>query len=225
MRSTFFVFISALVLLCSCNNNASTTANEEEQADTVEATEAIDVRLQQHFPRLFSYYQQQDTSFPAAGFEGGELERKDSLVATPIDTAQLRPFMPYLVYNSDSSKAIDFVSYNYVLVNKKGQSKLEQGGPDSEVALLDLRKHTRQRILYMGSSATILNSGWDGNEVLIAGAEDLGEEKVKPTFWIYNTETGAMEIYNYARPLKADIKNYAEQVLNTSPGVKTSPSF
>jgi hypothetical protein len=129
------------------------------------------------------------------------------------------------VFNDDSTKAIDFVSYNYVLVNKNGQTKLEQGGPDAEVALLDFKNNSRKRILFLGSSATILNSDWDGNEVLIAGAEDLGEEKVKPTFWIYDTATGTMEIYNYNAPLKADIKNYTEQLLNVKTVAKTSPSF
>jgi hypothetical protein len=223
MRTVSLFIFPAIFLLLSCGNNASTVPEETE--DTVENSVGINVRLQEHFPKLFAFYQQQDASFPKAGFEGGELERKDSLISTPIDTAQLRPFRSYLVFNDDSTKAIDFVSYNYVLVNKKGQTKLEQGGPDAEVALLDFKNNSRKRILFLGSSATILNSDWDGNEVLIAGAEDLGEEKVKPTFWIYDTATGTMEIYNYNAPLKADIKNYTEQLLNVKTVAKTSPSF
>ncbi|HJW18644.1 MAG TPA: hypothetical protein VJ499_16050 [Flavisolibacter sp.] len=223
MRPHYLLILPAIFFLVSCGNNASTVA--EETADTVETTENMNVRLQEHFPKLFAYYQQQDTSFPNAGFEGGELETKDTLRSTPIDTAQLRPYKPYLVYNHDSTKAIDFVSYNYVLVKKNGQETLQQGGPDAEVALLDFTNHSRKRILFMGSSATILNSDWDGNEVLIAGAEDLGDEKVKPTFWIYNIGTGTMEIYNYNTPVKADIKNYTEQLLNVKPVAKTIPSF
>jgi hypothetical protein len=222
MRS-ISLFILPAIFLVSCSNNASPVAEETE--DTVETTENMNVRLQEHFPKLFAFYQQQDTSFPKAGFEGGELDRKDSLVSTTIDTSQIRPYRPYLVFNHDSTKAIDFVSYSYVLVKKNGQATLEQGGPDAEVALLDFKNNSRKRILFMGSSGTILNSDWDGNEVLIAGAEDLGDDKVKPTFWIYNTETGAMEIYNYNAPLKADIKNYTEQLLNVKPAAKTSPSF
>jgi hypothetical protein len=225
MKLSTPLFLSALLFLVSCSNNASTVPGTDEHEDTLETTDNMNVRLQQHFPTLFAFYHQQDTTFPEAGFEGGELERKDTLHSTAIDTAQLRPYRPYLVFNNDSTKAIDFVSYNYVLVNKKGQATLEQGGPDSEVALLDMKKNSRQRILYMGSSATILNSDWDGNEVLIAGAEDLGEDKVKPTFWIYNTETGAMEIYSYNAAVMADIKNYTEQHLNAKPVAKTSPSF
>jgi hypothetical protein len=222
MRS-ISLFILPAIFLVSCSNNASPVAEETE--DTVETTENMNVRLQEHFPKLFAFYQQQDTSFPKAGFEGGELERKDSLVSTTIETSQIHPYRPYLVFNHDSTKAIDFVSYNYVLVKKNSQATLQQGGPDAEVAILDFKNNSRKRILFMGSSGTILNSDWDGKEVLIAGAEDLGDDKVKPTFWIYNTETGAMEIYNYNAPLKADIKNYTEQLLNVKPAAKTSPSF
>lgn len=224
MRSTTLLFLPVILLVISCNNNASTVSEKEENENAVETTEDISVHLQQHFPKLFAFFQQQDTSFPRAGFEGGELERKDTIGSTPIDTLNLIPYWPYLAFNKDSSKAIDFVSYNYVLVKKGGQSSLEQGGPDSEVAILDLVKHSRQRILYMGSSGTILGAEWDGNEVLIAGAEDLGEDKLKPTFWIYNTETRSIEIYSYNGLVRADIRNYTEQQLNKSTA-KTTPSF
>src|SRR6476620_2915680 len=116
MRTASLFIFPVLFLLLSCGNNASTVS--EETVDTVETSVSINVRLQEHFPNLFAFYQQQDASFPKAGFEGGELERKDSLISTPIYKSQLLPFRSYLVFNDDSTKAIDFVSYNYVLVNK-----------------------------------------------------------------------------------------------------------
>jgi hypothetical protein len=224
MRLSTLLFLPVFLFIVSCSNNASTVSEKEAPVDTVEMAKDMRVHLQQHFPKLFAFFQQQDTSFPGKDFEGGELEQKDIPASTPIDTTHLQPYWSYLAFNKDSSKAIDYVSYNYVLVNKGGQTSLEQGGPDSEVAILDMKKHSRQRILYMGSSGTVLGAEWDGNEVLIAGAEDMGEEKLKPTFWIYNTETGAMEIYNYNGLVRADIKNYTEQQLNARTA-KTIPSF
>src|SRR6478672_8620468 len=147
MRSLTLFFLPVSLFLVSCSNNASTVSEKEEPGDTVETAKDMGVHLQQHFPKLFAFFQQQDTSFPMKGFEGGELEQKDIPASTPIDTAHSQPYWSYLAFNKDSSKTIDYVSYNYILENRSGRNRLEQGGPDSEVAILDLKQHSRQRIL------------------------------------------------------------------------------
>src|SRR6476620_10501352 len=101
MRSFSLLFLPIFLFLVSCSNNAPTFSEKEETGDTVEATKDMSVHLQQHFPKLFAFFQQQDTSFPRKGFEGGELERKDIPASTPIDTAHLQPYWPYLAFNKD----------------------------------------------------------------------------------------------------------------------------
>ena len=205
--------IGSLLFFASCNNNADTKANNDDT--TAVETEETTFSVNEEFPRLFIYLQSQDSSFSADKFEGGEMDTKDSLSRMKIDTAQLRPFRPYLIYNRDSSKAIDLVSYNYVLSNKKGKTVIQQGGPDTEVALLDLKNNTRKRILFLGSAGTVLQAKWDDdNTIAIVGAEEVEGGKIKPSIWKYDWITGKMELYQYPDAIHANIKDYTEQGLN-----------
>ncbi len=205
--------IGSILLFASCNNSADTETNNGDTS-AVE-TEETTFSVNEEFPGLFTYLQSQDSSFSVDKFEGGEMDTKDSLSRMKIDTAQLRPFRPYLIYNSDSSKAIDLVSYNYVLSNKKGKTVIEQGGPDTEVAVLDLKNNTRKRILFLGSAGTVLQAKWDGdNTIAIVGAEEVEEGKIKPSVWKYDWTTGKMELYQYPDAIHANIKDYTEKGLN-----------
>lgn len=205
--------IGSILFFASCNNSADTKTNNGDTS-AVE-TEETTFSVNEEFPRLFTYLQSQDSSFSVDKFEGGEMDTKDSLSRVKIDTAQLRPFRPYLIYNSDSSKAIDLVSYNYVLSNKKGKTVIQQGGPDTEVAVLDLKNNTRKRILFLGSAGTVLQAKWEGDHTIaIAGAEEVEEGKIKPSIWKYDWTTGKMELYQYPDAIHANIKDYTEQGLN-----------
>lgn len=206
--------IGSILFFTACNNSADTETNN---ADTsaVETEETSSVSVTEEFPRLFTYLQSQDSSFSPDKFEGGEMDTKDSLSRIKIDTAQLRPFRPYLIYNRDSSMAIDLVSYNYVISHKKGKTVIQQGGPDTEVALLDLKNNTRKRILFLGSAGTVLQAKWnDDNSIAIVGAEEVEGGKIKPSIWNYDWTTGKMELYQYPDAIHANIKDYTEQGLN-----------
>ncbi|HYK57046.1 MAG TPA: hypothetical protein VEV15_11300, partial [Flavisolibacter sp.] len=206
--------IGGLLFFASCNNSADTKTNNADTA-AVETEETSSVSVNEEFPRLFTYLQSQDSSFSPDKFEGGEMDLKDSLPKAKIDTAQLRPFRPYLIYNRDSSMAIDLVSYNYVISHKKGKTVIQQGGPDTEVALLDLKNNTRKRILFLGSAGTVLQAKWnDDNSIAIVGAEEVEGGKIKPSIWNYDWTTGKMELYQYPDAIHANIKDYTEQGLN-----------
>jgi hypothetical protein len=207
------------ILFASCNNN-SNTGNSKEDSSSVEVVDETPYSVNSEFPQLASYLKSQDSSFSADKFEGGEMEIKDSVPATKIDDNQLAPYKPYLIYNSDSSKAIDLVSYNYVVSHKKGKAVIEHGGPDTEVALLDMKSGTRKRILFLGSSGTVLQAKWeDNNTIAIAGAQEVEDEKIKPSIWRYDLSTGKMELYQYSDAINADIKDYAEQWLRGTPAL------
>jgi len=201
------------LLFASCNNNSDTESGKEDSSTVeVEETYAVD----KEFPQLASYLKSQDSSFSANKFEGGEMETKDSLASIKIDTTLLASYRPYLIYNNDSSMAIDLVSYNYVVSNKKGKAVIEHGGPDTEVALLDLKNNTRKRILFLGSSGTVLQAKWDDDKtVSIAGAQEVEGGKIKPSVWRYNLTTGVTGLYQYNDAINADINDYAEQWLKS----------
>ncbi|HEU4634393.1 MAG TPA: hypothetical protein VFS22_10430 [Flavisolibacter sp.] len=210
MRILISLALLGSILFASCNSNSDVETSKEDSVEVVEETYAVD----KQFPEMFSYLQTQDSSFSVTKFEGGEMDTKDSLPPEKIDTNHLTPYKPYLIYNADSTKAIDLVSYNYVVSKKKGQAVLEQGGPDTEVAILNLKDNTRKRILFLGSSGTVLQAKWEnGNTVAIAGAQEVEEGKLKPSIWRYNLATGKTELYQYSDVINANIQDYAEQWL------------
>jgi hypothetical protein len=205
--------IGGILFFASCANNSG-EENGKEDSTATEVVDETGYAVDRQFPQLTSYLKTQDPSFSADKFEGGEMEKKDHAAAEKIDSDHLAPYKPYLIYNSDSSRAIDMVSYNYVVSKKNGRTVIEHGGPDTEVAVLDLKNNTRKRILFLGSSGTVLQAKWeDDNTVAIAGAQEVEEEKIKPSVWRYDLQTGRMELYQYNDAIGANIKDYAEQWL------------
>lgn len=212
MKTLLRLSLIGSILFASCNTNSDVKNSQEDSVEVVEESYAVD----EQFPQLFSYLHTQDSSFSAAKFEGGEMETKDSLPPEKIDSSELTPYKPYLIYNSDSSKAIDLVSYNYVVSKKKGETVLEHGGPDTEVAILDLNTGTRKRILFLGASGTVLQAKWeDANTVAIAGAQEVEEGKLKPSVWRYDLQTGKTELYQYSDAITVNIQDYAQQWLKS----------
>jgi hypothetical protein len=215
MKTFIKLSLIGSILFASCNNSSDTETSKDDSS-SVEIVEGPTYTVDREFPQLVSYLKSQDSSFSVEKFEGGEMETKDSLSSTKIDINQLAPYRPYLVYNSDSSMAIDLVSYNYVVSNKKGKTVIEHGGPDTEVALLNLKSNTRKRILFLGSSGTVLQAKWDDDiTISIAGAQEVEEGKIKPSIWRYNLATGATELYQYSDAIKANINDYAEKWLKS----------
>ena len=213
MRKPAWPLVLGLCLGLSCNNKADT---ESSAADTVEAEEGGSAfpALGSSFPHLFAYLHSQDSSFAVEQFEGGLLEGSADTARTRADADQLQDFMPLLLYNRDSTLAIDFVSYHYVLSKKEGRPTIQQGGPDTEVGLVDLEKNWRKRILYLGSSGTVLDARWaDDSVILMAGAEEMEEGRIRPAIWTYHIGTGERGIYTYPQPIRANIEDYTEKVL------------
>jgi hypothetical protein len=230
-------FVLPLFLLftvaTACNSGNRQTADEappvkdtaiaDEYSNEPDEPAPIEPKAAALFPQLFSYFSAQDTAFHADGFEA-LVPEKDSSATGPLDRNALRPFLPYLVYNRDSSLAIDYVSTNFVLRTKGGKQQLAFGGPDTEVQLIDFAKGTRQRILFLGTMGYVCDVAWqDENRLLIAGAEQA-ENGMIPMIWRYDTRARILEQLRYPQPLRIDVTDYAEKELNAQ-ATKTSPSF
>ena len=203
-----------LCLNLSCNDKADTGYSAADTVVEAEERGPLSPALSSSFPDLFAYLHSQDSFFAVERFEGGLLEGSADTVRTRADAEQLQDFMPLLLYNRDSTLAIDFVSYQYVLSKKEGRPTIQQGGPDTEVGLVDLEKNWRKRILYLGSSGTVLDARWAGDSViLMAGAEEMEEGRIRPAIWTYHIGTGERGIYTYPQTIRANIEDYTEKIL------------
>lgn len=200
-----WLIVSAL-FFASCSNEAAKPeeANPEVMEEKEEANQVATMA-----PDFFNYLSTQDTTFSTEKFEDAGSSPMDSTRPFPVDRKQLQPFTPYFIYNGDSSLAIDRFSYNYVPVRRKGKIMLEEGGPDTEIAVIDLGKNTRQRIFFSGPGRSVQETKWQDNQtIVLAGVEEVGAEAVKPVLWKINLADRNVQVFYYTDTLHANMIDY-----------------
>jgi hypothetical protein len=196
-----------LILLAACNNNAKPSVEdikEDSTEITSEPTPAIP-QMEIVFPDLNQYLGSQDPSFNPSSFQAGEPVEKDSAMLA-MDTALFRKYKPYLLFNADSTLALDLVSYNYYPQVKNGKTVMSEIGPDFEVSMLYLKPKKQQRLLFFGSSGgTVLDAKWqDATTVLIAGAIDWENgDSLRPVIWKFDATGNTWQEFRYPEMIKA----------------------
>ena len=197
----------AVLLVTACNNDNSTTTEttttETEMEMKAPANEPSGPagRLAQNFPDLFAYMGAHFLTLSEGAIE--------SLPPVKMEPEQLKPFEGFLIYNEDSTKAIDLFSYNYIITRRNGEVKLEEAGPDTEIAVIDVATNMRRRIFFSGPSVTVFEAKWNGdNEVIMAGAEQLQNNSIKPIIWQYNLSDSTLQMYSYDEAVTADMKGF-----------------
>lgn len=207
-----------IFFLYACKNNAD---DEQVAIDTVQTegdvVEAEINELQQSFPSLFTYLESQDSTFTASGFTESETSSLSQNKTFPMEEGA-QAFYSYFIYNADSSLAIDLYSNNYLIRERAGKQTLQRGGPDTEITLVNVKNKTEQRLLFTGPSVSILEAKWlSANEMMIAGAEEMGNERVKPMLWKINLQDSTIQLYAYPDTLRVTTQMYAEDKLNQKP--------
>src|SRR4051812_47807467 len=97
-----------LFILSSCNNNSVDKHENRNDSEPVKRT------FNDLFPRLNKFLHEQDSTFSPELFEeAATIDIPDS-TALGIEEGELLPYYPYLLFNSDSSFALDMVTYNYL---------------------------------------------------------------------------------------------------------------
>lgn len=211
----------ALCILASCMGNDQKTTNDNIlppiAGDSSEIESPLDPPATPQpsslFPQLFAHFASQDSSFRPQAFDALAAE-KDTTAWQPLEAAVMNDFRPYLVFNADSSLAIDYVSANYVLRRRGGKNEIVTGGPDTEVALVDVKNKRRKRLLFLGTMGYVCEVKWQGaDNILIAGAEEAGSQMI-PVLWKYNIPQNTMQQLRYPTPLHIEVRDYAEKALN-----------
>lgn len=203
MKLLYILTAASLFTATACSNNAAT---KDEGIDTTaaEAQTAEAAMLQTAFPLFYQKLKAQDPSFDPELFE--ETEGGNSTPPQPrfFPPEELAPFRPYLVYNTDSTQAIDLVSYNYIIDKKDGQPVLEAAGPDTEVGVINLQNNMRTRIFYSGPGTLIREGKWlDSTTVLLGGAESVSSTSIVPFLLRINLKEKTLQRYTYADSIQA----------------------
>lgn len=203
-------FVAGIALATSCNNNS---ASEENAADTTEVVDETAIAQQQlatAFPQEYQFFKKQDSSFTPQKFAETETDTVHTEPALAVGEG-LKKYYPYLIYNPDSSYAIDLYSYNIVLINKNGKTIGKAGGPDTEVGLVDLKNNTRRRIYFGGSSSVVLNAKWiNDNEFLLMTGEIIKDEAFSPTVLKYTLPNHILVRFVYEDTLNIKPSEYKD---------------
>jgi hypothetical protein len=211
------LILSAVLYLSACNNNNKPEIPEDDEPEEIiEKNETTILnKAKEDFSELFTFYHSKDSSFTADRFSEPSLDTLPPLAPHPLEEESIKPYYPYLIYNADSSKAIDLYSYNIMLSDRNGKITGEAGGPDTEIGLVDLRNKTRQRLLFVGPSSTIHDASWIGDSsVAIAGGEILEDGKFKPAVWVISLNRNTMQYLDYPEGIKMKPADYKDKRIN-----------
>ena len=164
------------------------------------------------FPELSAFYKKQYPAYDPSLFEmTGEL-RDLAYITSPMDEDRLRKFKPLLIYNSDSSLALDVYSNSYIAVMRQGHTSFESGEPDTEVAIIDFRNKTRKRIFYTGPSFAVLDVKWLNDSVVaLAGAMPVGTDQAQPQIHKILLSDGVQEIYELRDTIPVALDDFIDQ--------------
>ena len=185
------VYLLSVIVLASCSNkrqekNVDTTSSLTEDSASIfsnAVTTWIDSNLHTSSSTLTLEERWQDDSVHKESYQ------------VPEDF--VKNYSPLLRWSPDSN-LLDIGSYGSAVVpDKKGQAHLEQGEPDTEVALVDMKHNQRTRLLYVGPSAEILDGFWLNNSELMILSTFKSDGGVTDTLsWKIDLQENIFILYN-----------------------------
>jgi len=199
----FLVFSFLVILITGCADEGTGAASPATEDRTTEPSRSVLLAPLQKLSAL----QKADPAFSqelfSDFFPAGAI---DTAAARPFDKGYLEQYAAYLVYKEDSSKALDAYSYSHFFLPGDEKKELKSGSPETELALLDFSKGTRQRVGFFGPSYTLLDAGWkDGNTILVAVGEVIGDNKIHPELWELNLQEFTKKISAYPDTLRYQV--------------------
>lgn len=202
--------IAAIVIAfftIACSNSAGTGEASVDTAALANTPLSPEVQLVENaFPNMYQILKGQDASFDPALFE----ESEGGYGAPPpprfFPPEELEQFKPYLIYNKDSTKAIDLVSYNFIVDKKDGTQVLEPSGPDTEAGIINLKDNMRTRIFYSGPGTIMREGKWlDSTIVLLGGADKLSGTAIKPFLLRIDLKEKTLQRFTYTDSVRAKL--------------------
>jgi len=210
MKFTFFlIIIFTLLINPGCRDH--TADNGADISDTTEVAETpAGPEFEQFFPELYTYLHRQDPAFNPSLFEETAIMEKPDSVARTLDMQELKPFLPYLRFNQDSTYALDIVTYNYVPVMRNGKLVLDEGGPDYEVGLINMVQHKRKQLLFFGTMGIVMDSRWADKDDLhfVVAAEWVGQDSLRVEQYHYSVRDQTLQKFSYPSFIHADWSKY-----------------
>ena len=202
-----------ILVIVSCGSNEDKQAeNIPADSSEVETVEQVDTVLSRENFSFFDrsgfsdFFREKEGAFIPSSFKMVNTWREDSAMITAFhaDKAFYDKYGPLLKYSPDSSKYIDLDSYNIDIVrNSEGKRVIQELGPDFEIAMVDVKDETRQRLMFLGPGGQIHEAGWLDNEnIIMAGMNETPDGKgMVAVIWRYHLPTKTFYQYENAESM------------------------
>lgn len=200
MRNIKWLLYSCLLLI-SCNRAPS----NEKQADSIHVANEIS---REDSNRIFTNdvkdWMQEKLARDTLSRQNFVLEehwQEQPAEATSFDanTQFIKDYNSVLRWSPDSNYIIDIGSYGTVLTkDSKGNTVIEAGEPDTELALIEPAKKLRKRLMFVGPSSAIIDAKWiDNKQVAVIGTFDSTGNGTNDTLlWMIDVQKDFFRLYN-----------------------------
>ena len=206
------LLVSTLLFFAACTNDA---ADEPKVSDSMSNTVITDeLPEEDEIAPVAQVFTSLDSGFNAGSFYESGIDSLQLTQLAKIDSGNLEEFVPYLIYNADSTLAIDPYSYNYVIQDRNGTKKVSQAGPDVEIALIDIKQNTRRRLWFGGPSTAILDAKWKNkNELWLSGIESLDTAGYQPFILAINVTNNQVQRWQSDEIVKTQVNDILKRKL------------
>jgi len=213
--------ISLLLCLLSCQNKKSEGNGEEADSTTTTNFEENDHLSLQQVPESIKewldFYGSIDTTFTINNFLSSGVSIHIDSLPRSIGQTDENIYKPFLAYSPDSTRYIDFLSYNqFIEKDTKGNLTVATGDPDQETKLVDKKSKSSKQLMYYGPSQAVESAAWLSNDAFLLGIMSLDSTKQwVPEIYLFNLKDSTFTNFRLKKTLSADSlvlkdKNYMD---------------
>jgi len=206
-----FIALAGLVCILACNSGTDQSGNVDSSnispPDSMTSYTPVDSSTEflDTFSSNLQPWLEQSTKNPQVrlkDFSYADNWVDDSLMITKqnIDREFLKAYESVLVYSPDEKKVLDLGSYGSVISkSKNGKTRIQQGEPDVEVAVIDLPAKKRRRIFFSGPGSLIEKGFWMNDSTVVLAGKSHEQNAEIPMLWmiILNDTTNYIARYEY----------------------------
>ncbi len=194
MRLLVALSFCALILACNSGNDRpvapdSSTVNVPDTTTTFTPIDSSSEFLDTFQSNLQPWLEQtvKNTQARLKDFKYADNWVEDTLIISKenLDKDFLKTYESILVYSPDEKKVLDLGSYGTVIKkNGKGQTRIQSGEPDIEVAVIDLQQKKRRRIFFSGPGSLIEKGFWMNDSTVVLAGKSHEQAAEIPMLWL-----------------------------------------
>ncbi len=213
MKKIFPEILLVFILFAiSCRNrDAEGSSGEPVRSTQTSAFEEDDILgikpLPPNISEWMDYYASVDTAFAIHNFKASGVTIHLDSLPNAISNANEADYRPLLAYSPDSTRYIDYLSYNQLLEkDARGQWYVSAGDPDQEVRLVDKKRNLLKQLMFYGPSQAVEAAAWLNNNDFVLGIMSLNDSSTAwiPEIYLFNLKDSTFTNFRSAKYIRVD---------------------